>query len=130
MNREREPLVSSTRGLLLEAPPRKVGAVFLIGEGNPPMNKAKRHRMTAMSLLFLLAMTCVWAVPVERNESLSEDGEKLIGGLWLLARERTRELLGMVEPAKLVLVVEVLEALLKAGAVSRADSNFEKVTGG
>ena len=62
--------------------------------------------------------------------SLSKDGEKMIGGLWHLARERTRELLGMVEPTKLVLVVEVLEALLKAGAVGGDYSNFNQRTGG
>ncbi|MFC1924074.1 MarR family winged helix-turn-helix transcriptional regulator [Chloroflexota bacterium] len=61
---------------------------------------------------------------------LSENGEKMIGGLWHLARERTRELLEMVEPTKLVLVVEVLEALLKAGAVSREDFNLSKAAGG
>ena len=61
---------------------------------------------------------------------LSENGENMIGGLWHLARERTRELLGMVEPTKLVLVTEVLEALLKAGEVSRGDSNYGKGTGG
>ena len=58
---------------------------------------------------------------------LSENGENMIGGLWHLARERTRELLGMVEPTKLVLVTEVLEALLKAGAVSRGDSREREV---
>lgn len=61
---------------------------------------------------------------------LSEKGEELIGGLWHLARERVRELLGMVDPAKLVLVTEVLEALLKAGAVGGDDSNLDKVTEG
>lgn len=61
---------------------------------------------------------------------LSENGEEMIGGLWHLARERIRELLKMVEPTKLVLVTEVLEALLKAGAVSRDNSNFDKGTGG
>jgi DNA-binding MarR family transcriptional regulator len=61
---------------------------------------------------------------------LSEDGEKMIGGLWHLARERIRELLGMVEPTKLILVIEVLEALLKAGAVGRDNSNIDKGTGG
>ena len=61
---------------------------------------------------------------------LSEKGEEMIGGLWHLARERIRELLGMVEPTKLVLVTEVLEALLKAGAVSGDDSNLGKGTGG
>jgi DNA-binding MarR family transcriptional regulator len=61
---------------------------------------------------------------------LSDKGEKMIGGLWQLARERTRELLGMVEPTKLMLFIEMLEALLKAGAVSRDDSNFGKGTEG
>ena len=60
---------------------------------------------------------------------LSEKGEEMIGGLWHLARERIRELLGMVEQTKLVLVIEVLEALLKAGAVDRDDSNLSKMTG-
>jgi len=55
---------------------------------------------------------------------LSEKGEEMIGWLWHLARERTRELLRMVEPAKLALVTEVLEALLEAGAVSRGDSKL------
>jgi DNA-binding MarR family transcriptional regulator len=61
---------------------------------------------------------------------LSDKGEEMIGGLWHLARERTRELLGMVEPAKLVLVTEVLEALIKAGAVGKEGSNLDKVTEG
>jgi len=61
---------------------------------------------------------------------LSEKGEEMIGGLWHLARERVRELLGMVEPAKLMLVTEVLEALLKAGAVGGDDSDLDKVTTG
>jgi len=61
---------------------------------------------------------------------LSENGEKMIGGLWHLARERTRELLEMVEPTKLVLVIEVLEALLKAGAVSREDPSLNKAVVG
>src|SRR4030042_2940588 len=32
---------------------------------------------------------------------LTDKGERMIGGLWQLARERAKELLGMVEPAKL-----------------------------
>jgi DNA-binding MarR family transcriptional regulator len=42
---------------------------------------------------------------------LSDKGEKLIGGLWQLARDRARELLGAIEPSKLQLVTEALEAL-------------------
>jgi len=61
---------------------------------------------------------------------LSDKGEKMIGGLWHLARERLRELLEVVEPAKLALVTEALEALLEAGAVSRGDLETAKAAGG
>jgi DNA-binding MarR family transcriptional regulator len=53
---------------------------------------------------------------------LSDKGEKLIGGLWQLARDRARELLGAIEPNKLQLVTEALEALLQAGTVTGKDS--------
>jgi DNA-binding MarR family transcriptional regulator len=52
---------------------------------------------------------------------LSDKGEKLIGGLWQLARDRARELLEALEPNKLQLVTEVLEALLQAGESTRGD---------
>lgn len=53
---------------------------------------------------------------------LSDKGQNLIGGLWQLARDRARELLGAVEPNKLLLVMESLEALLQAGKSTGKDS--------
>ena len=52
---------------------------------------------------------------------LSDKGENLIGGLWQLARDRARELLGAIEPNKLRLVTEALEALLQAGESARGN---------
>ena len=57
---------------------------------------------------------------------LSDKGQKLIGGLWQLARDRARELLGEIEPTKLLLVTEVLEALLKAGESTRGDRQNDR----
>ena len=56
---------------------------------------------------------------------LSEKGQKLIGGLWQLARDRLRELLGAIDPVRLRLVIEALEALLKAGVDTGSD--YQKV---
>ncbi len=53
---------------------------------------------------------------------LSEKGQKMIGGLWQLARDRAKELLEMADPSQLQLITEALEALLKAGEVTRGDS--------
>ncbi len=53
---------------------------------------------------------------------LSEKGQKLIGGLWQLARDRAKELLEVAAPSQLQLIREALEALLKAGEVTRGDS--------
>ena len=53
---------------------------------------------------------------------LSEKGQKMIGGLWQLARDRTKELLQAAAPSQLQLITEALEALLKAGEVTRRDS--------
>ena len=55
---------------------------------------------------------------------LSDRGEKLIGGLWQLARDRARELLGATEPSKLHLINEALDALLQAGASTRKASGI------
>ena len=52
---------------------------------------------------------------------LSDKGEKLIGGLWQLARDRAQELLGAIALPKLLLVNEALEALLQAGVVTRGN---------
>ena len=56
---------------------------------------------------------------------LSEKGQKLIGGLWQLARDRLKELLGAIEPVRLRLVIEALEALLQAGVDTGSD--YQKV---
>jgi len=53
---------------------------------------------------------------------LSEKGQKLIGGLWQLARDRAKELLEVAAPSQLQLITKALEALLKAGEVTRGDS--------
>jgi DNA-binding MarR family transcriptional regulator len=53
---------------------------------------------------------------------LSEKGQKMIGGLWQLARDRAKELLEVAAPSQLQLITEALEALLTAGEVTRGDS--------
>ena len=53
---------------------------------------------------------------------LSEKGQKLIEGLWQLARDRLKELLEVVATSQLQLITEALEALLEAGEVTRTDS--------
>jgi DNA-binding MarR family transcriptional regulator len=50
---------------------------------------------------------------------LSEKGQKMIGGLWQLARDRTKELLQAAPPSQLQLITEALGVLLKAGEVTR-----------
>lgn len=46
---------------------------------------------------------------------LSEKGQKMIGGLWQLARNRAQELLEAVDSSQLALITKALEALLQAG---------------
>ncbi|MBM3156412.1 MAG: MarR family transcriptional regulator [Chloroflexi bacterium] len=46
---------------------------------------------------------------------LSDKGQKMIGGLWQLARDRTKELLEAVDSSQLTLITEALDALLQAG---------------
>jgi DNA-binding MarR family transcriptional regulator len=53
---------------------------------------------------------------------LSEKGQKMIEGLWQLARDRLKELLEVVATSQLQLITEALEALLKAGEETRKDS--------
>jgi DNA-binding MarR family transcriptional regulator len=53
---------------------------------------------------------------------LSEKGQKMIGGLWQLARDRTKELLQAAPPSQLQLITEALGVLLKAGEVTRRHS--------
>ena len=50
---------------------------------------------------------------------LSEKGQKMIGGLWQLARDRLKELLEVTTISQLELITEALEALVKAGEVKR-----------
>ena len=50
---------------------------------------------------------------------LSNKGEDLISGLWHLARERARDLLGAMTLPQLLSLGEMLEALLQAGEVTR-----------
>jgi DNA-binding MarR family transcriptional regulator len=57
---------------------------------------------------------------------LSEKGQKMIGGLWQLARDRTKELLQAAAPSQLQLITEALKALLKAGEVTRRDSQNDR----
>lgn len=53
---------------------------------------------------------------------LSEKGQKMIEGLWQLARDRTKELLQAAPPSQLQLITEALEVLLKAGEVTKKDT--------
>jgi DNA-binding MarR family transcriptional regulator len=53
---------------------------------------------------------------------LSEKGQKMIEGLWQLARDRLKELLEVVATSQLQLITEALEALLEAGEATRTDS--------
>lgn len=52
---------------------------------------------------------------------LSEKGQKMIGGLWQLARDRAKELLELAAISQLQLITGALEALLEAGEASRKD---------
>ena len=51
---------------------------------------------------------------------LSQKGEQTIIGLWQLAREHAKVLLGAVERSKLPMVRDALQALLDAGEATRA----------
>jgi len=51
---------------------------------------------------------------------LSQKGEQTIIGLWQLAREHAKILLGAVERSKLPMVRDALQALLDAGETTRA----------
>lgn len=53
---------------------------------------------------------------------LSEKGQKMMSGLWQLARDRLRELLGVATLSHLHLITEALEALLEAGEATRVES--------
>ncbi len=57
---------------------------------------------------------------------LSEKGQKMIGGLWQLARDRTKELLQAAAPSQLQLITEALKVLLKAGEVTRRNSQNDR----
>jgi len=53
---------------------------------------------------------------------LSNRGHELTSGLWQAARERVKELLRAVDPSRLVLLSEALEALSQAGMVKNEKS--------
>ena len=57
---------------------------------------------------------------------LSGKGQKMIGGLWQLARDRAKELLEVAASSQLQLITEALEALLEAGEVTRGDSQNQR----
>ncbi|HXZ95067.1 MAG TPA: MarR family transcriptional regulator [Dehalococcoidia bacterium] len=50
---------------------------------------------------------------------LSEKGQKMIGRLWQLSRDNLRELLDAIEPAKLGLVIEALQAISQASDITK-----------
>lgn len=52
---------------------------------------------------------------------LSDEGERLIGNLWQLSRDQVGELMRMIAPSKLLLIVEMLQALLQAGEAMKGD---------
>jgi DNA-binding MarR family transcriptional regulator len=52
---------------------------------------------------------------------LSDKGERLISRLWLLSRERAKELLKAIPMSQLLFVKEAVETLLKAGEAMEGD---------
>jgi DNA-binding MarR family transcriptional regulator len=52
---------------------------------------------------------------------LSDEGEMLIDNLWQLSRDQVGELMRMIAPSKLLLIVEMLQALLQAGEAMKGD---------
>ena len=53
---------------------------------------------------------------------LSDKGQKLTGGLWQTARQRARRLLEAVDPSRLKLIGQALEALSEAGAAAKNEA--------
>ncbi|MDD5081840.1 MAG: MarR family transcriptional regulator [Dehalococcoidales bacterium] len=54
---------------------------------------------------------------------LSDKGQKLTGGLWQTARQRARRLLEAVDPSRLKLIGQALEALSEAGVMAKKEDN-------
>jgi DNA-binding MarR family transcriptional regulator len=52
---------------------------------------------------------------------LSDEGERLIGNLWQLSRDQVGELMQVMAPSKLLIIVEMLQALLEAGEAMKGD---------
>jgi len=52
---------------------------------------------------------------------LSPEGEKLIGGLWQLSRDRAGELMRALTPSQLLLITQALEALLQASEITQKE---------
>jgi DNA-binding MarR family transcriptional regulator len=52
---------------------------------------------------------------------LSAEGEKLIGGLWQLSRDRAGELMRALTPSQLLLITQALEALLEASVATQEE---------
>ena len=52
---------------------------------------------------------------------LSDEGEMLIDNLWQLSRDQVGELMRVMAPSKLLIIVEMLQALLEAGEAMKGD---------
>ena len=52
---------------------------------------------------------------------LSDEGELLIDNLWQLSRDQVGELMRVMAPSKLLIIVEMLQALLEAGEAMKGD---------
>ena len=50
---------------------------------------------------------------------LSDEGEKLISGMWQLSRDQLGEMMRAITPPQLMLVTEALQLLLQAGKVAK-----------
>lgn len=50
---------------------------------------------------------------------LSDEGEKLISGVWQLSRDQLGEMMRAITPPQLMLVTEALQLLLQAGKVAK-----------
>ncbi len=56
---------------------------------------------------------------------LSDDGEKLISGLWQLSRDQLGQMMQILAPAQLRLIADALDALVRAGQATHTDGNKE-----
>ncbi len=58
---------------------------------------------------------------------LSDDGEKLISGLWQLSRDQLGQMLKALAPAQLRLIAEALDALVSAGRARQVNGGENNV---